>query len=131
MAENSKVEFIDDKEGNQFTVRIRRLLAASEAVSSREPAVSDVLQNMRKEVLEELTERQRLLIKRMVETGQWNALENVLENVLETSASLAAYFGVDARTIRRDLSVLQAKEVIRHDGPDKGGRWIILAYSTQ
>ena len=81
----------------------------------------------RKEVLEELTERQRLLIKRMVETGQWN----VLENVLETSASLAAYFGVDARTIRRDLSALQAKEVIRHDGPDKGGRWIILAYSTQ
>ena len=85
----------------------------------------------RKEVLEELTERQRLLIKRMVETGQWNALENVLENVLETSASLAAYFGVDARTIRRDLSALQAKDVIRHDGPDKGGRWIILAYSTQ
>ena len=131
LAENSKVEFIDDKEGNQFTVRIRRLLAASEAVSSRESAVSDVLQNMRKEVLEELTERQRLLIKRMVETGQWNALENVLENVLETSASLAAYFGVDARTIRRDLSALQAKEAIRHDGPDKGGRWIILAYSTQ
>ena len=131
LAENSKVEFIDDKEGNQFTVRIRRLLAASEAVSSREQAVSDVLQNIRKEVLEELTERQRLLTKRMVETGQWNALENVLENVLETSASLAAYFGVDARTIRRDLSALQAKEVIRHDGPDKGGRWIILAYSTQ
>ena len=40
LAENSKVEFIDDKEGNQFTVRIRRLLAASEAVSSREQAVS-------------------------------------------------------------------------------------------
>ena len=93
--------------------------------TANEQAVSDVLQNIRKEVLEELTERQRLLIKRMVETGQWNALENVLENVLETSASLAAYFGVDARTIRRDLSALQAKDVIRHDGPDKGGRWLV------
>ena len=40
LAENSKVEFIDDKEGNQFTVRIRRLLAASEAVSSSKQAVS-------------------------------------------------------------------------------------------
>ena len=40
-------------------------------------------------------------------------------------------FGVDARTIRRALNVLQTKRLIRHDGPDKGGRWIILAYSTQ
>lgn len=40
LAEKSKVEFIDDKDGNQFTVRISRILAASEAVSSREQAVS-------------------------------------------------------------------------------------------
>ena len=31
---------------------------------------------------------------------------NVLENVLETSATLAVYFHVDARTIRRDMSTL-------------------------
>jgi len=41
LAEKSKVEFVDDKEGNQFVVRISRLLAASEAVSSREQAVSN------------------------------------------------------------------------------------------
>ena len=40
-AENSKVEFIDDKEGNQFTVRIRRLLTANEAVSGSKQAVSN------------------------------------------------------------------------------------------
>ena len=51
---------------------------------------------------------------------------NVLENVLETSASLATHFKVDARTIRRDLSVLQTKGFIRHDGPDKGGRWVVI-----
>lgn len=45
---------------------------------------------------------------------------NVLKNALETSASLATHFKVDARTIRRDLSVLQTKGFIRHDGPDKG-----------
>ena len=28
--------------------------------------------------------------------------------------------------IRRDLSDLQTRGIIRHDGPDKGGRWIIM-----
>jgi DeoR/GlpR family transcriptional regulator of sugar metabolism len=51
---------------------------------------------------------------------------NVLENVLDTSASLATHFKVDARTIRRDLSVLQTKVFIRHGGPDKGGRWVVI-----
>ena len=39
-------------------------------------------------------------------SGQRNVLEDVLENVLETSATLAVYFHVDARTIRRDMSTL-------------------------
>ena len=64
------------------------------------------------------TERQKIIFGRLIETGQIN----VLDNVLETSASLATHFKVDARTIRRDLSVLQTKGFIRHDGPDKGGR---------
>ncbi len=70
----------------------------------------------------QLTERQRRIVDRVVETGQWN----VLENVLETSATLAALLGVDARTIRRDLNTLQSKGVIRRDGPDRGGRRVIL-----
>ena len=44
----------------------------------------------------------KAIVKRLVETGQ----RNVLENVLETSATLAVYFHVDARTIRRDMSTL-------------------------
>ena len=39
--------------------------------------------------------------------------------------SASANFHVDARTIRRDMSTLQAKGIIRRNGPDKGGRWII------
>ena len=72
------------------------------------------------------TERQKNIFNRLIETGQMSVLENVLENVLETSASLAKYFKVDARTIRRDLSVLQTKGFIRHDGPDKGRRWVVI-----
>lgn len=67
-------------------------------------------------------ERKKNIFNRLIETGQMN----VLDNVLETSASLATYFKVDARTIRRDLSVLQTKGFIRHDGPDKGGRWVVI-----
>ena len=51
---------------------------------------------------------------------------NALENVLETSLSLAEVFDVNERTIRRDLFVLQQQGYIRHDGSDKGGRWIVL-----
>ena len=84
------------------------------------------LQNVLEEKTKQLTERQKNIFNRLIETGQMNVLDNVLENVLETSASLASHFKVDARTIRRDLSVLQTKGLIRHDGPDKGGRWVVI-----
>ena len=70
----------------------------------------------------QLNKRQKNIFNRLIETEQMN----VLENALETSASLATHFKVDARTIRRDLSVLQTKGFIRHDGPDKGGRWVVI-----
>ena len=66
----------------------------------------------------QLTERQKKIFNRQIETGQMN--------VLETSASLATHFKVDVRTIRRDLSVLQTKGFIRHDGPDKGERRVFI-----
>ena len=80
------------------------------------------LQNVLEEKTKQLTERQKNIFNRLIETGQMN----VLENVLDTSASLATHFKVDARTIRRDLNVLQTKGIIRHDGPDKGGRWVVV-----
>lgn len=89
----------------------------------------NVLENVTENVLEnnlQLTERQLNILKRLCDTGQMDVLENVLENVLETSLSLAEVFDVNERTIRRDLFVLQQQGYIRHDGPDKGGRWIVL-----
>lgn len=74
----------------------------------------------------QLTERQAKIINRMKETGKLNVLGNVLENVLETSASLASYSGVNERTIRRDLQVLQKQGIIRRVGPDKGGHWEVI-----
>ncbi len=74
----------------------------------------------------QLSKRQEKILKFFVETGKLNVLENVLENVVETSTSLGAKLGVDARTVRRDLAVMQTLGYIRHSGPDKGGCWQIL-----
>jgi|GEM_PF-4952167 len=71
-------------------------------------------------------ERQKNIFNQLIVTGQMNVLENILENVLETSASPATHFKVDARTIRLDLSFLQTKGYIRHNGPDKGGRRVVI-----
>ena len=87
----------------------------------------NVTSNDPKDDPKELSERQKGIVSRLFETGQKIVQDDFLEDVLETSASLATYFKVNERTIRRDLSTLQAKRIICHIGPDKGGRWIILA----
>ena len=80
---------------------------------------------------EQLTVRQQNIINRMIETGKMNVLGNVIVNVLETSASLAEYFGVNERTIRRDLRFLQEHNFLRHVGPDKGGHWEVIRTNEQ
>ena len=79
----------------------------------------------------QLTERQQNIINRMIETGKTNVPGNVIVNVLETSASLAEYFGVNERTIRRDLRFLQEHNFLRHVGPDKGGHWEVIRTNEQ
>ena len=53
-------------------------------------------------------------------------LKNVLKELSDRQKDK-----VEARTFRRDLSVLQTKGVIRHDRPDKGSRWLILIDKTK
>ena len=74
----------------------------------------------------QLTERQRNIIDRLIETGKLRVSDNVLENALETSASLAKHLSVFERTIRRDLASLQSLGIIRRVGPDKGGHWEVI-----
>ncbi|MBQ8709502.1 MAG: DeoR family transcriptional regulator [Bacteroidaceae bacterium] len=62
----------------------------------------------------QLTDRQKEISKMM--------LNNPRISVKEMSLVLS----LAERTIRRDLSVLQTKGFIRHDEPDKGGRWVVI-----
>ena len=93
--------------------------------SESEADNKNVLENVSKNNVQ-LSERQTNIIQRMKKTGTTNVLENILENAIETSASLAKYFKVNERTIRRDLQFLQKNGIIRRVGPDKGGHWEIL-----
>ena len=102
--------------------RAELTMSAMDRTTDRITESSGNIANVLDDLVAELTERQRLIVKRFILTGS----KNVLENVLETSASLAEYFHVNERTIRRDLKVLQSKGIIRRIGPDNGGHWEII-----
>ena len=77
-------------------------------------------------VLKELTDRQRNIYYLLMDAGQPSVMENVLINVSETSKTLAEKYGLNERTIRRDLMILQQKGLVRHVGPNKTGHWEIV-----
>lgn len=87
--------------------------------------VNDMVNDL-EEKYKKLTERQRLILRRMATNATRNVLENVLENDRENSYTLMKFFNVSESTIRRDLKALQTEGFLRHVGPDKGGRWQIL-----
>ena len=108
----------------EFMVKVRLNSALREEAKEGTTELT-MKKNGEKSVLEnkmQLSERQKGILQRMKETGK----RNVLENVLETSSSLAEYFAVNERTIRRDLQYLQKQGIIRRVGPDKGGHWEVV-----
>ena len=78
----------------------------------------------------QLTDRQVKILHRLVDTSKEGVIVNDTINDTindtENAVTLSAYFNVSIITIKRDLSVLQKLGYIRHDGPNKGGRWLIL-----
>ena len=90
-------------------------------------------ENVLENVLEkntQITERQERILRQLTITGHKVVLENDTindtVNDTENAMTLADYFGVSIITIKRDLATLQKLGFIRHDGPNKGGRWIVL-----
>ena len=79
-----------------------------------EASATDVAEN----VAGELSERQ-LLILNMIRRG-------VAENVAVNTKYLSERMEISRKTIQRDLSVLQDKNLIEWLGPAKGGHWTSL-----
>lgn len=65
-----------------------------------------------------LTERQRFI------------LSAIKANPLVTGKEMSETLAVTQRTIERDLSVMQKAHIIRHEGSDKTGVWVVLEKSN-
>ena len=57
--------------------------------------------------------------------------EIINQNPMITAKQMSETLSVTKRTIERDLSILQKAGVIRHEGSDKSGIWVVLEpYNT-
>ena len=65
-------------------------------------------------VVEKLSERQLVIYK------------TIRKSVVETASSIASKIKLSPRTIQRDLTRLKDLNVIKHEGPDNGGYWVVL-----
>lgn len=74
-----------------------------------------VVENVVEVVVEELSERQRVIYN-MIKSS-------VVENVVVTAKTIANKLNISQRTIQRDLSILKEKKLIRRVGSDKQGYW--------
>lgn len=73
----------------------------------------DVTKDVLKDVLKELSERQRVILA-MIESDVRITIEN-----------LSGKMSVNERTIRRDLSDLQEKGLLKRVGSRKDGHWVV------
>lgn len=69
--------------------------------------------NVTKDVLKELSERQRVI------------LAMIASDVRITIENLSGKMSVNERTIRRDLSDLQGKGLLKRVGSRKDGHWVV------
>ena len=73
--------------------------------------------NVTKDVIKELTDRQRVI------------LESVSENPFVTTVEMSQKANVTIRTILRDIDILHEKGILAREGGRKNGRWVILVKS--
>ena len=69
-------------------------------------------------VVEEVTERQELILKYIRESDA--------EGVVETAASLTRKMNVSGRTVQRELAALQRMNKLIREGGDYNGRWKVV-----
>ena len=84
--------------------------------------MSVVLKDVLKDVLKELSERQIVILEMIVRDPSLSA-KAMSEKMSETDS-------ITDRTIRRDLTDLQNKGILKRKGGRKNGEWVIT-YSPQ
>ena len=86
------------------------------------------MMNVGKDVAEDVadgyTERQLLIID-VLKNHVADKKQNVADRAVPNTTYLAELLGVNRKTIQRELSLLQAKEVVRWIGSDRSGYWVL------
>lgn len=82
----------------------------------RQPASNHVADD----VADEYTERQSLIIEALKK----HVADDVADKAIPNTKYLAGLLGVSRKTIQRNLSLLQAKGVVRWTGTDRSGYWV-------
>ena len=106
--------FEEVRGGFMATIKRERFLAIASGQHDDKPDERAVVED----VVDELTERQRLVLKALRAA--------VVEDGVETALSLSQKIGASQRSVQRDLAILSAKGFIRRVGLDKGGHWEII-----
>ena len=118
--EREKLEvpvFEEVRGGLMATIKREKFMAIQAkggVINNGKDVVDAVIDN----VVEKLSERQ-LVIYKMIR-------KSVADGVVETASSIASKIKRSPRTIQRDLTRLKDLNVIKHEGPDNGGHWIVL-----
>lgn len=77
--------------------------------------------NVSRDVADKYTERQLLIINALKK----HVADDVADKAVPNTKYLAELLGVNRKTIQRELSLLQAKEVVRWVGSDRSGYWVL------
>lgn len=116
--EKLEVPVFEEVRGGMMATIKREKFMAIQAKGGVIDNGKDVVDVVIDNVVEKLSERQ-LVIYKMIR-------KSVADGVVETASSIANKIKLSPRTIQRDLTRLKELNVIKHEGPDNGGEWVIL-----
>ena len=76
-----------------------------------------------------LTERQQKMLNLIKAERQQKMLNLIKESPTITGKQMSETLSVSQRTIERDLSALQKHGVLKREGKDNDGKWVIISVS--
>ena len=88
--------------------------------------IGDVLENVPNNILDKLTEHQRVIYGIIKLNVPNNVPEDVPDIVVETAESLASKLSVSTKSIKRDLKRMKELGVIKREGGNFGGHWELI-----
>jgi ATP-dependent DNA helicase RecG len=116
--EKLEVPVFEEVRGGMMATIKREKFTAIQAKGGVVDNSKDVVDAVIDNAIEKLSERQVVIYKII--------RRSVADGVVETASSIANKVKLSPRTIQRDLTRLKDLNVIKHEGPDNGGEWVIL-----